>query len=116
MSTRECPLARLRVAKSGAGGKHWRGSCVDGLDDFAVVDALQVDGRDAEVGVAELALDDVERNALAGHLDGVRVAELCGAKRRRTPARRAGPECPPCLIAITQIPGTRVGELKRSAR
>src|ERR671923_1355574 len=28
------------------------------------------------VGVAELALDDDQRHALAGHLDGVRVAQL----------------------------------------
>jgi hypothetical protein len=27
------------------------------LDDFAIVDALQVDGRDAEVAMAELAPD-----------------------------------------------------------
>jgi hypothetical protein len=39
---------------------------VNGLDGLAVVDALQVDGGDAEVGVAELALDDVERDAFAG--------------------------------------------------
>jgi hypothetical protein len=26
--------------------------------------------------VAELSLDDIERHPLAGHLDGVRVAEL----------------------------------------
>jgi hypothetical protein len=49
---------------------------VDGVDDLAVVDALDVDGRDAEVCVAELALDDVERHAFARHLDRVRVAKL----------------------------------------
>ena len=47
-----------------------------GVDDFAVVDALQVHGRDTEVGVAELALNDVERYPLAGHLDGMGVAKL----------------------------------------
>jgi len=31
---------------------------------------------DAEVGVPELALDDNQRDALVGHLDRVRVAEL----------------------------------------
>jgi hypothetical protein len=41
------------------------------VDDLGVVDALQVGRRDAEIGVAQLALDDVERNALAGHLDRV---------------------------------------------
>jgi hypothetical protein len=45
-------------------------------DHLGVVDSLQVDGGDSEVGVAELALDHVERHALARHLDGVRVAKL----------------------------------------
>ena len=49
---------------------------MDGVDDFGVVDALEVDRGDAEVGVSELALDDDQRDALAGHLDGVGVAEL----------------------------------------
>ena len=41
------------------------------VDDLAVVDALQVDRGDPEVRMAELPLYDVERDALAGHLDGV---------------------------------------------
>src|SRR3954469_22290198 len=49
---------------------------VDGLDDLVRADALQVDRRDAEVAVAELALDDVERDAFVGEFDGVGVAEL----------------------------------------
>ena len=44
-------------------------SGVDGADDLGVVDALEVDRGDAEVGVAELALDDVQGHAFAGHLD-----------------------------------------------
>ena len=36
----------------------------------------QVHGRNAEIGVTELTLDDVERNAFARHSNGVRVAEL----------------------------------------
>jgi hypothetical protein len=48
---------------------------VHGLDDLGVVDALQLDGRDAEVAVlAELALDNHERYALVGELDRVRVS------------------------------------------
>jgi hypothetical protein len=47
---------------------------VNGVDDLGAVDALQVDRGDAEVGVSELALDDDQRDALAGHLDGVGVA------------------------------------------
>ena len=49
---------------------------VDGVNDFGVVDPLEVDGGDAEVGVAELALNDVERDAFVCHLNRVRVAEL----------------------------------------
>jgi hypothetical protein len=49
---------------------------VDGGDDLFGVDALQVDRGCAEVRVAELALDHVERHALAGELDGMRVAQL----------------------------------------
>ena len=37
------------------------------------IDARQVDAGRAEVGVAELALDHVERHALARELDGVGV-------------------------------------------
>jgi hypothetical protein len=38
---------------------------------------------------AELALDDVERNVFAGHLDGVCVTQLVRAMRCRTPAATA---------------------------
>ena len=36
----------------------------------------RVDGRDGEVGLAELALQDVHRHALADELDGVAGAQL----------------------------------------
>ena len=72
-------------SESGAGGHHGWGSGVDGVDDLGVVDALEVDARDAEVGVAELALDHVQGDSFAGHLDGVRVAQLVG----REPAPHA---------------------------
>src|SRR5215210_5958926 len=55
---------------------HGGAAGVDGVDDLGVVNALEVDRGDAEVGVAELALDDDQRHALAGHFDGVGVAEL----------------------------------------
>jgi hypothetical protein len=35
---------------------------MDGVDDLVVVDPLQIDRGDAEVGVTELALDDVQRD------------------------------------------------------
>jgi hypothetical protein len=59
---------------------------VDGVDDLAGVDPLQVDRGHAEVGVPELALDYVQRDALAGEFDGVRVTQLV----RREPTPRAG--------------------------
>src|SRR5215216_7677046 len=63
-------------------GDHRRAPGVDGVDDLGVVDALEVDRGDPEVGVPELALDDDQRHAFAGHFDGVRVAELV---RREAP-------------------------------
>jgi hypothetical protein len=65
---------------------HRRPPGADGVDDFAEVDALQVGRGGAEVGIAELALDDVDRDALAGQLDRVSVAELV----RREAASDAG--------------------------
>jgi hypothetical protein len=62
---------------------------VDGVDDLGVVDAFEVDRGDPEVAVAELALDDDQRNAFVRHLDGVRVAQLVRGEARRTPARAA---------------------------
>jgi hypothetical protein len=47
---------------------------------------LEADRGDAEVAVAELALDHHQRHAIARHLDGVRVAELVGREPARTPA------------------------------
>jgi hypothetical protein len=48
-------------------------------DDLLGVDSLQVDAGRAEIGMAELALDDVQRNALAGEFERVGVAALTGA-------------------------------------
>jgi hypothetical protein len=55
-----------------------------------VVDAQEVDRGDAKVAVAQLALDDDERDALVRHLDGVGVAELM---RREAPANACGCGC-----------------------
>jgi hypothetical protein len=60
----------------GADGDHRRASGVRGLDDLAAVDALEVDGGDAEVAVSELAVDGDQRDAFASHLDGVGMTEL----------------------------------------
>jgi hypothetical protein len=59
---------------------------VDGVDDLRAVDALQVNRRDPEVGVPELALDDDQRDALMSHLDGVSVSEL--VRREAAPDAR----------------------------
>src|SRR4051794_18054268 len=85
-----CPRSWLdapREPESDARGDHGCSACVDGLDELVGVDALQVDRGDAEVAVAELALDDVEGNPLMSELDGVGVAELV---RGKAPAN-AGP-------------------------
>jgi hypothetical protein len=59
---------------------------VDGFDDFGVVDALEVDRGDAEVAVAELALNDDERHAFASHLDGVGMAQLMRGESSADPS------------------------------
>ena len=77
-----------------------------GVDDLGVVDALQIGRRDAEIGVAQLALDDVERNARAGHLDRMSVTQLvrgealahagfCGESPQLTAGGAGGPR-PAC--------------------
>jgi hypothetical protein len=66
--------------EAGTRRQHRRSPGVDGPDDLGVVNALQVDRRDAEICVSELSLNDVERNAFASHLDGVCVAKLVWAK------------------------------------
>jgi len=50
--------------------------------------ATEVGGRDGEVGVAKLALQDVDRDAFAHELNRVAAAQLVGAMRRRIPQRR----------------------------
>ena len=49
---------------------------MDGADDLAAVDALEINAGDAEVGVPELALDHDERDAFVRHLDRVSVPKL----------------------------------------
>jgi hypothetical protein len=61
---------------------------VDSVDDLGVVDALEIDAGDAEVAVAELALDHDQRHALASELDGVRVPRL--VRRDAPPAAACG--------------------------
>ena len=53
---------------------------MDGVDDLAAVDALQVDARDAEVGVPKLALDHDSAKVESDQFDGRTLAQ---AARRR---------------------------------
>ena len=77
------------VAQAGGGWDHGCRSFVDGVDDLGVVDPAQVGGCDPEVGMTELPLGDYQRDAFAGHLDCVRVAELVRREPTAHP-RRAG--------------------------
>lgn len=49
---------------------------MDRLDDLGVVDTAEIPGGDRQIGVAELALDNDQRDPLPRHLDRVRVPEL----------------------------------------
>src|SRR3954452_14535896 len=82
------PVAAL-APKRAVYGDHRRAAGMDGVDDLGVVDALQIDRGDAEVAVAELALDDDQRHAFAGHLDGMRVPQLVRREAPTHPASRA---------------------------
>ena len=89
------------------GRHHRRAACAHGGDDFLGVDSLQVDRGRAEVGVPELALDDVERDALAGELKRVRVAQLV----RREPTPDACLRCEPAELGADRgaRPGSSAG-------
>jgi hypothetical protein len=82
-------ITHLLQLQSGRGGHHRRPSGVHGGDDLLGVDPLEVYRGRAEVGVAELALDDVERYAFAGELDGVGVELM---RREAPPDTRLGSE------------------------
>src|SRR3954453_8712918 len=75
-----------------------RAAGVDGVDDLGVVEALEVDRGDAEDRVTGLALDDDQRNALTGHLDGVRVTQLVW--RKASPHGLAGGH-PAVFVTLT---------------
>jgi hypothetical protein len=60
------------------------------MDGLRVVDASEIGRRDPEVGVPQLALDDEQRNALAGHFDGVGVSKLVRRKASANAGRLSG--------------------------
>jgi hypothetical protein len=71
-----------------------------------LLDPLQICARRFEVGVPELPLDDVHRNAFAGQLESVRVAELMWCE----PAShtRVGHHSVEVLEARSSIPACRL--------
>jgi acetolactate synthase small subunit len=81
---------------------------VHGLDDLAAIDALEVDGGDAEVAVPELALDDDQRHRFARHLDGVGVTELARSGAARLPRRRCA--------AARRVPRRVTNDVRASCR
>src|SRR3954471_3193966 len=83
--------SRARQREFHAGRDHRGPAGVDGLDDLLGIDALQIDRSHAEVAVPELALDDVERHALAQQLECLSVPQLV----RGDAATHAGPGCAP---------------------
>src|SRR5580692_4731763 len=80
--------------ESDAGGHHWWGSGVDGVDDLGVVDALEVDAGDAEVGVSELALDHVQRVGRPAARSSI-SAPVARLNSDRTAQSRRRAECRP---------------------
>ena len=70
----DAPAALVRSEpKPGASGHHRRAARAHGRDDLFGVDPLEIDRGGAETGVAELALDDVQRHALVRELERVGV-------------------------------------------
>jgi hypothetical protein len=49
---------------------------VNGVDNLARIDSLEVNRRDPEVRMSELPLDDRQRDPFVRHLDRVGVPEL----------------------------------------
>jgi hypothetical protein len=72
--------------EAGAGGDGRRWPSVDGADDLAGIDALEVDAGNAEVGV--LALNHNKWDALVRHLDRMGVPQLM--RREPPPHTRVG--------------------------
>ncbi len=81
---------RQSECESGARGHYGCLPGVDGRDDLLDIDSLQVDAGRPEVRMPKLPLDDVQRHALAGELDRVRVAEL--VRRETSPHSSPGRE------------------------
>jgi hypothetical protein len=82
---------------------------MNGADDLAAIDALQVDAGDPKVGVGELTLDHDQRDAFVRHLDCVSMPQLVrrdppSSTVINTSAAMADDELPP--IAVTTASAT----------
>jgi hypothetical protein len=87
-------VTRSRGAQAGAGGDDRRRSVMHGVNDLRVVNPLQINARDAEMGMPELALDDHHWDPLMRHLHGVGMPKLM----RREPAAYPGPGAGPAQL------------------
>jgi hypothetical protein len=101
-------VRRPLCPQAGARGDHWRCAVVDGVDDLARIDPLEVNRRDAEVRMSKLSLDDRQRNSFVRHLDRVRVPELVRREPPTRPARAASRRSSP-RAAVADEPRPRVG-------
>jgi len=63
---------------------------VKGLDDLRVIDPLEVDRCDPEIGVSQLPLDDDERDTFVRHLNRMGVAELVWCEPTSDPSCGGG--------------------------
>lgn len=61
------------------------------VDDLAGVDSLQVDARDAEVGMPELPLNNRQRDPFVRHLDRMSMPQLVRRKPPPHPSLRGEP-------------------------
>ena len=91
--------------QSGARRHHGRAPGAHRGEDLLGIDPLQIDRGCAEVGVSELALDDVQRHPLARELERVRVAQLV----RRKPAPH-----PKALISASLLRASRASMIGTS--
>jgi hypothetical protein len=77
---------------------------MDGVDDLGVVDALQSDRGDAEIAMAELALDHINGTpSLASY--GVRVKELVGCEASPDARPSGGPAQVEPRLQLVPAPG-----------
>jgi hypothetical protein len=71
-SARCAPAVRLQ-SEPGAGVHHWYTSGVDGRDDLFGIDSLKVGAGGRQMRVAELALDQRQRDPFMQQFNGVCV-------------------------------------------